>query len=468
MSDNLSLKSLLIHICSDIGEYFAKKEELAKILKNGTLVSENADYAEVGEWSDGNPNAEDRIGYFVSVDNSEPGKTMIKSTSASDVRGVTIAQPAFAVNASTDKYDAEGNLLPQYSYVCFAGFAPVIDNGTCEVNGRCMAADDGTAVPSINNMGYQVIERIDDSHVLILVEPQVDMMVRIKNEMQNVKSNPYPQCFHSVDEDKMYFNTSDKQYMHLLYPRDTLEPLVICTNEPLPIKTNNWGGWYLDAEGINQMESTTLRGEKDKSDNPYYYYDYALVDTYGWVNYYNTPYGDFMKSDEGVLKSDYFDDRSTLRLWNNTYMFQPEYTPTEAYILTDKYLYYIGCKYEGDSPGESWFVKVNNNNPPTFTTWYSYTELIYRRWDKNNPTRFTTINASTAIEGNILYVSTPGHVIANGVSYLNTLSNKFESTRFDSDGNVVIDIDGESKTVPTMEKVLEMINSAIGTNSTGE
>lgn len=156
------------------------------VINNGTVVSENADFAEVGEWSDGNPNNEDRIGYFVSVDTSEPGKTMVKATSSSDVRGVTMLRPAFAGNASADKYDADGNLLPQYTYVGFAGFVPVIDNGTCEVNGHCMPSDDGTAIPSTNNMGYQVIERIDDTHVMILVEPQADMMVRIKEDVSKL------------------------------------------------------------------------------------------------------------------------------------------------------------------------------------------------------------------------------------------------------------------------------------------
>lgn len=156
------------------------------VINNGTVVSENADFAEVGEWSDGNPNNEDRIGYFVSVDTSEPGKTMVKATSSSDVRGVTMLHPAFAGNASADKYDTDGNLMKQYAYVGFSGFVPVIDNGTCTVNGRCMPADDGTAVPSSNNLGYQVIERIDSTHVLVLVEPQADMMVRIKEDVSQL------------------------------------------------------------------------------------------------------------------------------------------------------------------------------------------------------------------------------------------------------------------------------------------
>ena len=152
----------------------------------GTVISTNADYAEVGEWSDGNPDGEDRVGYFVSLDTSEPGKTMVKATTISDVRGVTMRDPAFASNASADKYDSNGKLLAHYDYVCFAGFAPVIDNGLCAVNERCVPADDGTAKPSPNNLGYQVIERIDATRVLVLVEPQADVMVRIKDDINHI------------------------------------------------------------------------------------------------------------------------------------------------------------------------------------------------------------------------------------------------------------------------------------------
>ena len=180
---------------------------------NGTVISENADFAEVGEWSDGNPNGEDRIGYFVSVDTSESGKTMVKATTDSDVRGITVYRPGFAANTSADKYDPEGNLLSQFSYVCFAGFASVIDNGLCSVNGRCIPANDGTAQPSPNNLGYQVIERIDDSRVLVLVEPEADMLVRIKEDIIELQNKEI------LTKDQVY--TKDEVYpKDLVYTKD--------------------------------------------------------------------------------------------------------------------------------------------------------------------------------------------------------------------------------------------------------
>ena len=165
------------------------RQNLGITTSNGTMLSQNADYAEVGQWADGNSSDENRIGYFVAIDDTTAGTTMVKAKSASDVRGVTVSAPAFSGNCSDDKYDSNGNLLKQYDYVAVMGMVSVIDNGKCTVNGRCMPNDSGTAVPSPNNMGYQVIDRIDSTHVLIAVEPEADMMVRIKSDVGELQKN---------------------------------------------------------------------------------------------------------------------------------------------------------------------------------------------------------------------------------------------------------------------------------------
>ena len=154
---------------------------------DGTVVSQNADFAEVAEWGDGNPNNEDRTGYFVCADVPVDGIVMKKATSTDDVKGVTILAPAFAGNYTKDKVDSNGNLLPKYSYVAIIGFVPVIDNGTCEVGGRCMPDDNGCAVPSSNSMGYQVVNRIDENRVLIIIEPNGDMVQRVKAKITAIQ-----------------------------------------------------------------------------------------------------------------------------------------------------------------------------------------------------------------------------------------------------------------------------------------
>ena len=151
--------------------------------KYGTVISQNGNYAEIGKWSDNNVFDEYRIGYFVTIDDSESGITITKATSTKAVRGVTVSAPAFSGNASSDKFDDDENLLKPYEFVAVMGLVSVIDNGTCIVNDRCMPSDDGTAIPSSNNIGYQIVDRIDETHILIALEPGTDMIQRIKNDL---------------------------------------------------------------------------------------------------------------------------------------------------------------------------------------------------------------------------------------------------------------------------------------------
>ena len=173
----------------------------------GKVTSENANYAEVGQWVDGNTNDEDRIGYFVAIDDTTEGRTMVKATSTADVRGVTVDSPAFSGGYSADKADSNGELFKQYDYVAIMGIVPVIDNGTCTVNGRCMPADDGTAIPSTNNLGYQIIERIDSTHVMIAVEPGADMTQRIKTDIEELQNGKMDAPFKPTGKSYLTFSS---------------------------------------------------------------------------------------------------------------------------------------------------------------------------------------------------------------------------------------------------------------------
>lgn len=164
---------------------------------DGTVTSGNADYAEVGEWVDGNPDSEDRIGYFVCIDNTTAGTAMRKATNNDDVRGVTVASPAFAGGCTSDKYtqmtssdpeveidpdaDAKATLLPQYAYVAIMGIVQVIDDGSCVVNGRCMPNAYGIATTVTGDYGYHVVSRVDDTHIVIALEPGTDFQYKIAN-----------------------------------------------------------------------------------------------------------------------------------------------------------------------------------------------------------------------------------------------------------------------------------------------
>lgn len=209
MPNNVDVNKLKIHVMPDEvfesyvdnnaineNELYIVEDDTQIVTADGTVVSGNADFAEVGEWVDGNPNEEDRIGYFVCIDHSCPGPYIRKATANDDIRGVTVSAPAFAGNYSGDKLGENEKLLQQYDFVAVIGVVPVIDNGTCEVYSRCMPGDDGTAVPTTSEHGYEVIERIDSTHVLILVEPGTDCHIRLENQIKDldrrVRSNTLP------------------------------------------------------------------------------------------------------------------------------------------------------------------------------------------------------------------------------------------------------------------------------------
>lgn len=156
----------------------------ADINSNGTISSLLNNYAEVAKWSDDNILNEDRVGYFVSIDTDG----IKKSSEDSITIGVTVAKPGFTTNANEEMYDDNGELLSKYNYMVSNGFVTVIDNGECVVNERCMSNNDGIAIPSINDMGYYVVSRVDNTHVVILMDSQVDSLIKLQSNV-NDKQN---------------------------------------------------------------------------------------------------------------------------------------------------------------------------------------------------------------------------------------------------------------------------------------
>lgn len=157
-----------------------------------------ADYAEMFEWTDGNPDNEDRRGLFVTLDGER-----IRPANADDdyILGVVSATPSVIADAQTDdwgkkwKTDVFGERLldengawilnedfraeenesyvsrldrKEWAAVGLVGKLIVVDDGTCEVNGYCSPANGGIAVKS--ETGYRVLSRLDENHVKVLIK----------------------------------------------------------------------------------------------------------------------------------------------------------------------------------------------------------------------------------------------------------------------------------------------------------
>lgn len=182
-----------------------------RITDDGAVIGKKAyqasgaDYAERKEWADGNPDAEDRRGYFVTMDGDKikiasPGDFLLGVISANpciignddegwvgefekDEFGDFIMEETESEDEETGKitksifYKVNPEYDPAQEYIhrkdrkewdCVGmlGFLATRDDGTCQVNEYCTVTDGGIATAS--QQGYRVVERVNDSLIKIL------------------------------------------------------------------------------------------------------------------------------------------------------------------------------------------------------------------------------------------------------------------------------------------------------------
>ena len=181
--------------------------------------SSGADYSEFFEWLDENPNKEDRVGHFVTLD----GEKIRYANDGDYIVGIISGNPVIigdhpseswcgrylrdvfgrmqyenVVIPETQETDKDGNVIrtipehtethfkvnpdydpakeaeyanrekrPEWATVGMLGKLVVIDDGTCEVNGYCKPMN-GTATKS--DTGYRVLARLDATHVKVLIK----------------------------------------------------------------------------------------------------------------------------------------------------------------------------------------------------------------------------------------------------------------------------------------------------------
>lgn len=191
-----------------------------------------ADYAEYFEWEDGNPDGEDRVGYFVTHSGEK-----IKIAKEDDfIIGIVSATPAIIGNNPEEwnnrflkdiygrtKYEKvlipdkyvdnitetkeigldgkpvvikeriliekehyedvpilnpdfdesqeyiERDKRKEWSCVGFMGKLVVKDDGTCVSGGFCKCNNNGIATNSLNSTRYRVLKRLDNSHIKVLI-----------------------------------------------------------------------------------------------------------------------------------------------------------------------------------------------------------------------------------------------------------------------------------------------------------
>ena len=196
------------------------------VYASGSYNASGADYAELFEWADGNPDKEDRAGRFVTLDGEKirlagPGEDYVLgiiSGSPSvigdvhddqwagmylydifgrplwedvEVPAVTMEMPGpedpertvpqVVIPAHTERrqklnpdYDSEMTYLPrtqrpEWDAVGLLGKLVAVDDGSCQVNSWCTAGEGGVAVHSEARTRFRVMARLDENHVRLMV-----------------------------------------------------------------------------------------------------------------------------------------------------------------------------------------------------------------------------------------------------------------------------------------------------------
>ena len=194
-----------------------------KVYGLSAFNSSGADYSEFFEWSDENPNAEDRVGHFVTLD----GEKIRYANDGDYIVGIVSGAPAIIGDHPSESWserwvkDVFGRIQyhtvdvpdrtetvtkpdgttetvvvqkahqeiqpiqnpdydptkeadylnrekrPEWATVGMLGKLVVIDDGTCEVNGYCKPTN-GTATKS--DTGYRVLARLDETHIKVLMK----------------------------------------------------------------------------------------------------------------------------------------------------------------------------------------------------------------------------------------------------------------------------------------------------------
>ena len=178
----------------------------------GTMSSAGADYAEFFEWKDGNPEAEDRVGYIVSLDGDKlilanegdyilgvvsgtatvlgdnPEWNWAKRWVTDDFGRIQYEDKVIHHEAENDRpawdepvrepitnpdYDPEQEYTkradrPEWSTVGMMGKLYVRDDGTCQVNGYAKPIN-GVATASTSGT-MRVIERVSDNVIRVVIK----------------------------------------------------------------------------------------------------------------------------------------------------------------------------------------------------------------------------------------------------------------------------------------------------------
>lgn len=220
------LDSLFIVGCGDTPEARANAFRVAGngVYGKNAFNASGADYAELFEWLDGNPDKEDRVGRFVTLDG---GHIRLAAPGDDYVLGIVSGNPSVVGDVYDDQWagmfvldvygrpvyewrdfpaetmelpDENGEMKtveiiparrewvqklnpdydpaqtyiprtqrPEWAAVGLLGKLVVLDDGTCRPNSWADVGEGGIATASMERTKYRVMSRLDESHVRVMI-----------------------------------------------------------------------------------------------------------------------------------------------------------------------------------------------------------------------------------------------------------------------------------------------------------
>lgn len=186
------------------------------VFAKGNYNSSGADYAELFEWLDGNPDKQDRCGLFVTL---QGDRIRIASPDDDYILGIVSGSPSVVGDVYDDQwagmfltdifdrpiyedvdlpaelgpggeeilparterrqklnpaYDHTKKYLPrtqrpEWDAVGLLGKLVAVDDGTCVPDGWCTVGEGGMATASKERTEYRVMARLDESHVRVMI-----------------------------------------------------------------------------------------------------------------------------------------------------------------------------------------------------------------------------------------------------------------------------------------------------------
>ena len=208
------------HPISAISGLRAELDEIEAVKR--VYSSENG-LSEFRKWNDGNPNMDNRAGYFVKLVTGT--ENIAICTDEDDVYGITVANSGFVGNQ--DEFDKSDN--PSYSMVGIAGALRVRTDGTAR-NGEYVVPNAlGIATFSENDCGYKVISQgsyASYNYVTIAVTPQNDKISKIYGMLTGSAGDTVGNLIVKIEDIESVVNNNSQKVDIIITDNESIKDII--------------------------------------------------------------------------------------------------------------------------------------------------------------------------------------------------------------------------------------------------